>query len=443
MRVVIPPSVDEIFQHTAGERLVELFMLDSSGFVRGEYLHWDKLRHKKPPEALTLEEWWLLIKQARQPLLRPIPLADTVGMSFQYAMPDVVLRDLHYIDQHTSGEIAMPEIVVGDQQSKRHYLINSLMEEAIRSSQLEGATTSRTVAKDLLRSGRTPRDRSERMIVNNFRALNFMRDEMGDSLSPGLVLELHRILTEGTLDDPSAAGRLQSLEDDRVAVFDRVDGRVVHRPPPASELPERLERLCAFANTGEDPDEFMHPVLRAILLHFWLAYDHPFEDGNGRTARTLFYWSMRRSKYWLTEFLSISGILRKAPPQYGKAFLLTETDDRDTTYFIVYQLGVIRRAIDELFAQLREKVEEVREVEKLIRADSFNHRQLALLGDAIRTPGHAYTFTSHATSHNVTHETARTDLLDLFGRGLLERSRVGRQHTFRPVPDIAEKLRDG
>jgi hypothetical protein len=58
-------------------------------------------------------------------------------------------------------------------------------------------------------------------------------------------------------------------------------------------------------------------------------------------------------------------------------------------YFIVYQLSVIRRAIDELFVQLREKVEEVREVERLIRADSFNHRQLALLGDAIRTPGHA------------------------------------------------------
>ena len=441
MQVVTPPRVEEIFGTATRERLAELFIRDSAGFVRGEYLHWDKLRHKTPPDDLTLEEWWLLVKQARQPLLRPIPLVDSAGMAFRYAMPDAVLRDLHYVDQHTSGKIAMPEVVIDDQQSRRRYLVNSLMEEAIRSSQLEGATTSQTVAKELLRSGRAPRDRSERMIANHYRALNFIREELGDTLSPGLVLELHRILTEGTLDDPSAAGRLQTLADDRVAVFDRVDGRLVHRPPPASELPGRLERLCAFANSGEDPDDFMHPVIRAILLHFWLAYDHPFEDGNGRTARSLFYWSMRRSTYWLTEYLSISGILQKAPSQYGKAFLLTETDDRDTTYFIVHQLGVIRRAIDELLVQLREKVAEVREVEMLIRADSFNHRQLALLGDAIRTPGHAYTFTSHATSHNVTHETARTDLLDLLGRGLLERSRVGRQYTFRPAPDIAERLR--
>lgn len=60
-------------------------------------------------------------------------------------------------------------------------------------------------------------------------------------------------------------------------------------------------------------------MLRAILLHFWLAYDHPFEDGNGRTARSLFYWYMRTQGYWLVEYLLISNILRKAPAQYTRA----------------------------------------------------------------------------------------------------------------------------
>jgi Fic family protein len=266
-------------------------------------------------------------------------------------MNDLILRQLHYVDQRCSGSIAMPEVVTADEQAKRHYLVNSLMEEAIRSSQLEGATTSRRVAKELLQTGRQPRDRSERMILNNYRALQFMRDEIGDELTPEIVLELQRILADGTLDDPGAAGRLQRPDEERVAVWDRMDDTLHHRPPPAEQLPERLARMCSFANAPvQDEGEFVHPVIRAILVHFWLAHDHPFEDGNGRTARALFYWSMRRHGYWLTEYLSISRILRNAPAKYTRSFMLTETDDGDTTYFILYQLSVIERAVEELHA---------------------------------------------------------------------------------------------
>jgi Fic family protein len=407
------------------------------------YLHWDKLRHLKPPSDLTHEEWWFLIKWGRQQLLRSIPLTHHDGEHFAYGVPDLVFRFLHYVDQRCSGEIAMPEVVIADEQARQHYLVNSLMEEAIRSSQLEGATTTRRVAKDLLRSGRKPQDRSERMILNNYRALQFMRDGMGKTLTPEAVLELHRILTEGTLDDPSAAGRLQTPDEERIAVLDSTDGTVIHAPPPAEELPNRLQALCDFAN-DESPERFVHPVVRAILLHFWLAYDHPFEDGNGRTARALFYWYMRTRGYWLVEYLSISQILRKAPSKYSRAFLLTETDERDTTYFILYQLDVIQRAVDELHAYLQRKVAEVRDVERLIKGSSdFNHRQLALLGNAVRVPGEIYTFRSHAASHNVTHETARNDLLPLAEKGLLQHRRVGRRYVFTPSPRISELLKEG
>ena len=151
--------------------------------------------------------------------------------------------------------------------------------------------------------------------------------------------------------------------------MDRIDGGVLHQPPPAEHLPARLQALCDFANgDSDDEDTFIHPVVRAILLHFWLAYDHPFEDGNGRTARVLFSWFMRTKGYWLVEYLSISKILREAPGQYNRAFLLTETDEGDTTYFLIHQLGVIERAIDELHKYLRRKVAEVRDVERLCAA---------------------------------------------------------------------------
>lgn len=438
--VAPPPNYPDLFAKLSADRLLDILRAGVSEDLT-EYVHWDKLRHRAPPAGLSSEEWWFAIKWGRERNLRPIALTDSDGEPFLYSVPDLVLRKLHYVDQRCSGEIAMPEVVTADGQARQHYLVNSLMEEAIRSSQLEGATTSRRVAKDLLRSGREPVDRGERMILNNYRGLQFMRD-MEPALSPDAVLELHRILTAGTLDDPDAAGRLQTLRGERVAVFDRDDGRVIHSPPPAEELPGRLRQLCAFANQDESSEQFVHPVVRAILLHFWLAYDHPFEDGNGRTARALFYWYMRTRGYWLVEYLSISRLFRDAPAKYGKAFLLAETDDRDMTYFLLYQLEVLQRAVDELHAYLQRKVGEVQDVERLIRGSAvFNHRQLALLSYAMRTPDQTYTFRSHAQSHGVTHETARNDLLPLAERELLMRRRVRGTYVFRAPPDLADRLK--
>jgi Fic family protein len=439
MYVEKAPEQIDVITEIEGDRLMTILQTDLG--QRGSYPHWDKLRHLDPPGDLSHREWWLGLKMNRRSLYRELPLLDTVGEPFVYTVPDIVLEGLHHVDQRCSGEIAMEEVVTADEQARQHYLVNSLMEEAIRSSQLEGATTSRQAAKALLRSGREPQDRSERMILNNYRALQFMREGIGGTLTPEAVLELQRILTEGTLDNPDAAGRLQNSDEERVAVYDREDGSLLHRPPPAEELPGRLEALCAFANE-DDSERFIHPVIRAIVLHFCLGYDHPFEDGNGRTARALFYWYMRTHGYWLVEYLSISSILRKAPAKYTRAYLYTETDGRDTTYFIAYQLEVIQRAIDELHAYLRKKVKEVRDVQRLLKGSAeFNHRQLALLGNAVREPDAVYTFNSHAASHGVTHETARTDLRTLVRRGLLEEHRQGRKHVFSPPPQLPELLK--
>jgi len=445
MYVASPPTTIEMISklvESAPERLAELLALGLTEDGR-DYVHWDKLRQLQPPSDLCHEEWWLLIKWGRQNAHRTIPLTDPAGNHFVYGVPDLVARRLHYVDQRCAGEVAMSEVVTADTQARRHYLVNSLMEEAIRSSQLEGATTTRRVAKELLRTGREPQDRSERMIFNNYRALQYMRDEMPAQLTPATVLELQRILTEDTLDNPDAAGRLQRPDEERVTVADRIDGAVIHALPPADQLPARLQALCDFANEADSPDRFIHPVLRAILLHFWLAYDHPFEDGNGRTARALFYWSMRTHGYWLVEYLSISRILRHAPARYSRAFVLTETDERDTTYFIVYQLEVIQRAVEQLHDYLRQKIKDVRDIEALLKgSDQFNHRQLALLANALRVPDAVYAFQTHAASHGVTHETARADLLPLAQMGLLDQRRQGHRYVFTPPPDLAARLKD-
>lgn len=252
------------------------------------------------------------------------------------------------------------------------------------------------------------------------------------------MLRLHEVLGEGSI-APVDLGRLQQPGEERVAVRWN-DGQLLHEPPAARELPHRLRLMCAFGN-GDGPDGYLPAVVRAILLHYWLAHDHPFADGNGRTARALFYWSMLRQGYWLAEFLSISTILRAAPARYTRSFLYVETDAGHTTYFVLSQLRVVCRAIEEFQRYLERKVREVRELERRLRLDDdLNHRQRALLAHALRHPYNRYTYRSHARSHGVTHESARHDLQDLSRRGLLEQRRSGREHVFYPVPGIEERL---
>lgn len=446
---VSPPPVtaliDELASAEGGaSRFAEIATQGIGPTPDGNYRHWDIVRHLEPLDGLSPQEWWLGIKLARQFLFQSLPIRDSAGAPFQYAPVNLIHRMLHEIDKNAARAIKSTEQLaqITDPQQKETYLIKSLVEEAITSSQLEGAATTWRVAKEMLRERRQPRTRSEQMIFNNYEAMLFIRELDTQPLTENVILQLQHILTEHTLDDPNDAGRIRN-ERDNVEVVDESDGKVLHTPPSAEELPTRLKTLCAFAN-AESEEPFVHPVVRSILLHFGLAYDHPFVDGNGRTARALFYWSMRRHGYWLSEFVSISSILKHAPTQYARSFLYTETDEGDATYFIVYQLEVFLRAIEELYDYLKKKTREFRETELLLRRSPLfsrlNHRQLALINHALKNPRFVYTIESHRGSHNVSYQTARTDLIWLAKYGLLDQGKRGKAFVFSAPEDLSSRF---
>jgi Fic family protein len=436
-----PPTVPA--PENFGESLVRAL---SRGFApwlasaQQDYRAWETFRFTTPPEGFAIEEWWHVVRAARMSSARRIPgLVDKKGTPFSFNLPDEVLATCDTIAREASGQIRVSELVTNPETRDR-YVVNSLIEEAITSSQLEGAVTSRRDAKDMIRSGRAPRDHSERMILNNYIAMQRIRELSTKPLTPDTVRELHRIVTDGTLENPEYAGRLQDDDALRVSVWGD-DDQLLHRPPPVAELAHRLDALCEFANgTSESP--YMPPVLRAVTIHFMLGYDHYFEDGNGRTARALFYWSMLREGYWLTEYLSISRILRKAHAKYARSFLLTESDNGDLTHFFIYQLDVIRRALAELHEYLAAKSSEIREVQSRLKGmpREFNHRQLALLEHAIRNPDAVYTAKSHGGSHRVTIETGRQDLVTLEQRGLLSRFKISKQFAWKPANNLKDLL---
>jgi Fic family protein len=419
---VIPKPLQELLVQES-DQLSKIFGTPVGPTPTGKYLHWDNLRHRIPPNGLTSEQWWLAVKFARFGTQRNLPLKDKHGTPFTFNTPPLVTQYLHEIDSRGSGRIAMPS-EVSSPETKTRYLVRSLIEEAITSSQLEGASTTRKKAMAMFRSGKRPADKSEQMIFDNLRGMEFIRQKQGESLTPELVLAIHTEMMRETIADKNL-GRLQTLDDDRVNVISNYTQKVVHEPPPAGQLKNRLKAMCNFAN-GVGETEFFHPVIRAIVLHLWLAYDHPFEDGNGRTARALFYWSMLNSGYWIFEFISISSILRKTSGQYARAYLYTETDSNDATYFLVHQLQVIHSALQELEKYLDRKTREIRQAEKVLQGiEGINHRQLALLSHALRKPHADFTINSHKVSHRVAYGTARADLLNLVKIGLLEQRTIG------------------
>ena len=186
-------------------------------------------------------------------------------------------------------------------------------------------------------------------------------------------------------------------------------------------MPERLEKLFEFVNRNDGP--FLHPVLRSIVAHFWVGFEHPFRDGNGRMARALFYWCMLSHGYEMAEFLSISGPIDRKPTDYYRAFSYTETDEYDLTYFILHQLRVMHEAMDELVDHLTRRAEQTKKLASVVSDfGSLNHRQRSLLNYAIRHTSQPLTIEAHQKSHRVHYMTARSDLLDLVARGLLRDS---------------------
>ena len=404
---------------------------------RNRYLHWSQLKHRSPPQGLGVEvaaeDWWLATKLARASASHTLPLLDAQGKPFVFTDSGYLYGMLQEVDRRAGASVALPQDAERPD-SRDPHLKSSLLEEAITSSQLEGAATTRLVAKDLLRTGRKPQDTSERMILNNHRAMAFVRELAEGGISMAALLDLQRILTEGTLAD-TAAGRLRRPHED-VAVVDERDGSITYRPPDAAQLPERLERLLAFANEAHTRPQsadasYLHPVLKAILLHFMIGYEHPFVDGNGRTARALFYWAMARAGYWLAEHLSISSIIRMAPAQYVRAYLFSEQDDNDATYFLDYNLRVILRAIDALHSYLARKANEQRDMERLLdraaHGHTLNQRQVAAIHSLSKRPERRYTIAEHQRTNQVTYQTARTDLLKLAELGLFRMKRTRQQ----------------
>ncbi len=378
--------------------------------VNETFEYWDTIKYKRCPEGCTPQQLWTYVKAARVKSMMSVWGKYGITLTLTNQMQ----RMCHEIDMNWGGSWGTDSII-GDE-NKEQYLVGSLMEEAIYSSQMEGAATTRKVAKEMLRKKMTPKDKSQQMIANNYQTIQFIVSHKDALLTPELLLQIHQLMTEHTMQDPQEAGCFRSNND--VVVENGITHETVHIPPTYEEIPNFVEDLCRFFNEQDAP-QFIHPIIRGIIIHFMVAYVHPFADGNGRTARALFYWYMLKQGYWLTEYLSISRVIAKSKKSYEKAFLYTEADGMEMGYFVAYNMRVLQQSFKQLQDYIKRKQEEKRAANSFLRIGNINTRQAQIIKMFADDSNLVVTIADLQAQFLVSPTTAKADVVGLMNMGLL------------------------
>jgi len=400
-----------------------------------KHLYWTEIKYKLEANPdlknINVADIWAVVKLLRRANLKNLRIG---GMDLKFAVSDEIERWVYTIHDGLKsvarGNIFNPKTDVGER-----FIRESLMEEAIASSIMEGANTTRRVAKDMLNENRPPKNKEERMVSNNYRTMEFIRGlcSSNDSkITPELVISIQAMLTEGTLEHPEDVGKLRDTNE--IVVGDKMRISKDYQPPDYHAIRAGLKGLCEFAN---DNRVFIHPIIKACVIHYFVGYLHPFNDGNGRTARALFYWHMIRQGYDLMEIMPISTVIRRSPGLYAESYQRCEFDENDVTYFIRYKLEVLEKALKLTTDYIREKLNEYEALVKRAKLEEqLNYRQVDILQKALNRPSKGITISEVQNLYGVVYQTARADLLKLAELGYLEQRKAGHKFMFTPPKDI-------
>ncbi|PLR33929.1 Fic family protein [Chimaeribacter californicus] len=390
-----------------------------------KYYHYHQIA-LRVADKVTLLKLWTTLKFIRHTRLYPVLFADRAA-GFNLTKP--IARALSVVDTVTFGPGREPAANLATS-----YLVSQMIrEEAISSSQLEGAATTSRVAQAMLTVGREPRNESESMIMGNWRLMRYIAGNSEQPLTTDMILKMHGIACRGINERKYQPGVIRASNE--VYVAGR-EGEIIHQPPDFREVRAMLVALCGLVVRLE-ADE-IHPLIVACILHFAIGFIHPFNDGNGRTARALFYYTMIRKGYPVFRYISVSKLLKNAAVKYGTAYLFTGTDELDLTYFIQYQCSVVCRAIAEFVGSLESLQEEqLRLAEYVESAFALTKTDLDILALALKAPGALLSAASVSERLAVSDNTARARLKALAGRGLLRPHKEGRGIVYEGPASVA------
>jgi len=303
-------------------------------------------------------------------------------------------------------------------------LKETLIEEGFYSSTIEGAHSTVKRAKTLASGKSEPKDKSEFMVLNNFRALLELED-CSDEITNNLIYKIHRITVENTLDEDYNIGSYRTEPNEII----NSSGKIIFSPiANIDKMNLMIESLLEFLQD----DEFSKPIeniFKAISFHFLFAFIHPFDDGNGRTVRILFTYLLKLYKYDMFYYISLSEIInRKQAKDYYQAFIDVERSDNnsqqdfDMTYFFYYMSDVMIEGLKllkhRINTHLREDMIKKRVKDRQLDLTPRQFKIVKILSNKNNT----FMITSHELSKrfDVSERTIQKDLKLLIDFSLIE-----------------------
>jgi Fic family protein len=370
------------------------------------------------PGELNLLEVWREIQEDRKSRGEVLDLQDERGEKFWYVNLKPLQAKLHQIDSRGKDSLCS-HIKPG---IENELILDSIIEEAWASNVIEGAFTTHKRAQELVRRNLTPKDKNELMTKNNHLAMTYILENRDSAFDINFILKIHQIITQGTLEEPEYAGKFR---DDEVFIRDKTN-EVIFKPMAAEKIEPCLNNLVIWVNTHSDED-FIHPVVKASIIHFYLVYVHPFFDGNGRTARALFYFYLLKNHYGFFKYFSISALIATQREKYYKAIKDVEDYDNDLTYFLLYFADVVSKSIGEIINRIVRKYRSDIISKNLISKGIYlNKRQKKIVKVLIDHDHKNITTRRYEKIFKVSYGTARSDLNEMVENGLLQKRKIGK-----------------
>lgn len=433
------PDVSQISKERKAFLIENMLMLffkyKLSRYSNDTYYYWDKIKFQTLPEELENHiELWYIVSNLR--ILSYTVVNDKNGNHFLLEKPKFLEELLHKLDLSLWWTFLWMNF---NDSERKIFLQNGIAEEAISTSQLEWAMTSSKDARDMIQKWRKPTTKDEKMILNSYKAMQFINNEdfLKQQLSLEWLLELQYILTKGTLEDTTQEWRLRT-DSDEIVVQNSTWTEVYHTPPNEDILQEELKKLISYAN-DEDSD-FTHPFIKATILHFWIWYLHPFCDGNGRTARSLFYWYLLKKWYWGFSYIPISTSIKNSKIQYRDAYIYSEQDNNNLTYFLVYIANKTKQAFVEFEKYINKKRSEQKSIIQSVSHLWLNDRQTKLISYFLNNPW-SYTNNSiHKNYYWIAINTAKSDLEYLCMKWFLTKQKQWKYVNYFPVKNLADVI---
>ncbi|MFA7141990.1 MAG: hypothetical protein WC157_01670 [Candidatus Paceibacterota bacterium] len=388
-------------------------------FSEDNYFYYDKLENTP-----FKDELWFSIKELRKLTLRKTQVKNISNHFFVFKSTRKFAPILHKIDHYKNKRIKHV-------QTREKLAFHNALNEAIASVKIEGKNIEKETIKSLLKKKKTPQTKEEQMFLNNLNAIQKVKSKhIKNKMSLELLNEMYKDLAFNM-----DCYRLRKAEDE-INIAGDSGNTIYFTAPHANFVQNELLNVFQFLNISKEH----HPIIKAIIVYFWISYLRPFTCENEAIAKNLFYYSVLKDGYNIFSYLPLFNVINQTLKEYVMAFVYSNQDDSDLTYFIDYILERINKAFYlffKAFEKERNILLKLKEIQKKLK---LNSRQFTLL-QSFHSDLIEKTFISKYEKENqVSSKTARNDLQELVKRNLLREDKQGIFVFYYPISENIERI---